>query len=583
MTHPLIVSGLISFFANLAIGVFVYARNPKNRVNRMFALFSVTISGWSVGSFLENVIPQRELALTVLRSNYLFAVWLPAIYLHFCYSFSTITPQKKKILGLAYLFSTLLSTVAYTPLLIKDLRVLQTQPYLYLISAPGPAYYIFSIFFCVSVSLVMQVFLREMRNSKGQRRVQFKYLTVANAIAIAAGLEYFSRVFGVFQSPPLDDYILVVYLFVLAFAIVKHKLMDINVVIRRSLAYSILVTLLTVGYFGLVYGIERLFQATFGYQSVWISLSAFALMAFAFQPLKIAIQRVVDWLLFRAPHEELVRRMERLEREVRRSEKLKAVSTLAAGMAHEIKNPLTSIKTFASYLPEKGQDPEFQKKFQRIVTQEVDKIDRIVRQLLNFAKPAPPQLQPVKVSKLLDETLDFLNSETIRRHVEVMRAYEASRDAPARRSPERGEAEPRDDDGDDTIQADPQQLRQVFLNLFLNSLEAMTPPPADSPEANNRSSGPTAGGGVNGHGGKLSVATAKADGRLTITISDNGPGIPKDQLNRIFDPFFTTKSQGTGLGLSIVHGIIKEHRGDIRIASDPGHGTTVNIEFPLIR
>jgi len=283
-------------------------------------------------------------------------------------------------------------------------------------------------------------------------------------------------------------------------------------------------------------------------------------MALVFQPLKVGIQRIVDRLFFHAPHEAVVRRLERLEQEVWHAEKLKAVSTLAAGMAHEIKNPLTSIKTFTSYLPQHGGDPAFQEKFQRIVTHEVDKIDQIVRRLLDFARPAVPQLGPVKVSQVLDETLELLSNEAVRRRVQIMRAY----------TPE------------DAIHADPQQLRQVFLNLFLNSLEAMTPPPARLPggPAPDGAAPPlaeAAGSGMNGRGGRLVVSTARQPDRLTVTIQDTGCGIPKEQASHLFEPFFTTKPTGSGLGLSVAHGIIKEHRGTITIDSQPGQGTRVRI------
>jgi len=535
MQHPLVISGLISLVANLLIGLFVLSRQPTNRVNVLFAIFSLTVGGWSVGSFLENIIPNTETALGVLRFNYLFGVWLPAVYIHFGYCFAPMTASKRRNLRVAYIFSGLLSLAVYSPFFIKDLQVLQSVPYRYVISNPGPLYYVFFCFFSIAVLEVLKTLLSEIKSSRGQRSIQLKYLTLANAIAIFAGFEYFSRVFGLFKSPPLDDYLLVGYLLVLAYAIVKHRLLDITVVIRKSLIYSMLVTTLTVGYFGLVYAVERSFQVAFGYHSMWVSLAAFALMALCFQPLKLGIQRVVDWLFFRAPHEEMIKRMERLEHEVRQSEKLKAISTLAAGMAHEIKNPLTTIKTFAQFLPEKSGDAEFQEKFHRLVPKEVDRIDRIVRQLLDFAKPAAPSLQPTQLSQLLDETLDFLNSEALRRRIDVERSYSSH----------------------DTIQADPQQLRQVFLNLFLNSLDAM-----------------------NGHGGKLTVSTATADSRLTVTVSDTGCGIPKDDLKRIFDPFFTTKPSGTGLGLSVVHGIIKEHRGTIHIDSREGQGTRITVAFP---
>src|SRR5262245_48817380 len=101
--EPLIISGALSFLTNLAIGWFVYSRNPKNRTNKLFALFSLMVSGWSVGSFLENVIPDRGLALTVLRFNYLFGVWLPPIYIDFVYSFTSLTKGRRLILTCGYI------------------------------------------------------------------------------------------------------------------------------------------------------------------------------------------------------------------------------------------------------------------------------------------------------------------------------------------------------------------------------------------------------------------------------------------------------------------------------------------------
>jgi signal transduction histidine kinase len=227
--------------------------------------------------------------------------------------------------------------------------------------------------------------------------------------------------------------------------------------------------------------------------------------------------------------------MERLEGELRDADKQRAISTLAAGMAHEIKNPLTSLKTFADYLDEKGADPDFQQKFRRVINQEVDRIDQIVRRLLAFAKPSRPNFEPVDISRLLDETLDLISAEALRRRIEIERVYN----------------EPI------TIQADSEQLRQVFLNIFLNSFEA-----------------------VNGSGGKLFVTTARKDENVIVSIHDTGSGIPRENLERIFDPFFTTKSAGTGLGLSIALGIIKDHHGELTFESGDSGGTTCTVVIP---
>jgi two-component system sensor histidine kinase HydH len=215
---------------------------------------------------------------------------------------------------------------------------------------------------------------------------------------------------------------------------------------------------------------------------------------------------------------------------------MKAVGTLAAGLAHEIRNPLASIKTFTDYLGTHFDDPAFRQKFQKIVGGEVERINLIVQQLLDFAKPVPPKLTLVDVGCLLDDTLELLSSELMKYRVEVERRYVF----PAPK-----------------ILGDPQQLRQVLLNLCLNSLQAM-----------------------NG-AGRLTVQTAVAGSELRITIADNGCGIAGRDLPRVFDPFFSTKPAGTGLGLAVVHSIISEHRGRVVVDSRVGEGTQVTIRFPL--
>ncbi len=349
----------------------------------------------------------------------------------------------------------------------------------------------------------------------------------------------FALKFGI-QIPllnPFGLYLVPLHVICIVYAIVQFRLFDIHIAIRRSLVYSLLVTLLTVSYFGIIYVLERFFQITFGYKSVGLSLTAFALMALVFQPLKVGVQRIVDRLFFRTPYEELVKRMERLEQETQQTEKLKAVATLAAGMAHEIKNPLSSIKTFTEYLPQKYDDPDFREKFARIVSQEVGKINDLVQRLLEFAKPPQPQKQPVRISQLIDETVELLHDRLLSKHIEVARAYTQ----------------------DDGLCVDPGQMRQVFLNILLNSIDAMDPQ------------------------GCISIATVAEDGHVDVIIADTGPGIPKKDLARVFDPFYTTKPDGTGLGLSVVHSIVQEHGGRVVLDSDIGRGTTVRIQLPLNR
>ena len=206
---------------------------------------------------------------------------------------------------------------------------------------------------------------------------------------------------------------------------------------------------------------------------------------------------------------------------------MKTVAIMASGMAHEIKNPLTPIKTFSEQLPSHLDDKEFLLKFSKIIGKEVDRIDNLVQQLLNFAKPAPPQLKQVNIHQLIEQTLELLNNDLIRHKISLNTSFENK---------------------NILIRLDPQQIKQALLNIFLNAIDAM-------PE-----------------GGLLSVNTNTQSNKLCMTITDTGNGINAEDINHIFDPFFSKKDHGTGLGLSITHEIIKNHNGKIFAESELGQG-----------
>jgi len=311
--------------------------------------------------------------------------------------------------------------------------------------------------------------------------------------------------------------------------------MDIRIVIRKGLVYSMLIAVITATYLVLVLVMEKTFQGFFGYRSIFATVFVAFLIAIFFNPVRYWLQSAIDRALFRGTPDELADQREKLLVELRRGEQMKTVGTLAAGLAHEIKNPLASIKTFTEHLNANYADEKFRNKFQRIVGGEVERINLIVQQLLDFAKPVPPKLEPLNLTGLLDDTLQFLNNEFVEHHIEVDKQYAWS----------------------GKILADRNQLRQVFLNLFINSVQAM-----------------------NGNG-KLKVKTEEKGSELVITISDNGPGISPKDAHRIFEPFYTSKTTGTGLGLAVVRSIINEHRGRVEAVSLPGQGARFNIYLPL--
>jgi len=252
--------------------------------------------------------------------------------------------------------------------------------------------------------------------------------------------------------------------------------------------------------------------------------------------------------------------IKRLEHQIRRSDRLASLGTLSAGMAHEIKNPLVSLKTFAQLLPERYQDSDFRDTFSNLIGHEIDRIDSLVNQLLRFARPAKPILKPLHAHEILEKALTLVGHRLYQKDIKLNRSWSADVD---------------------TIHGDADQLEQVFLNFFLNAMDAMKTHGELSVKTEIRSDEQWVSTLRSGNG--ESNGSRQAREALLITIRDSGEGIRAEDIPHVFDPFFTTKDYGTGLGLSVVHGIIQEHGGQIEVESELQKGTAFHISLPLVR
>ncbi len=231
------------------------------------------------------------------------------------------------------------------------------------------------------------------------------------------------------------------------------------------------------------------------------------------------------------------------QRQLYHSDKLASLGRLAAGLAHEINNPLTGVLSYSSVLQKRKEfEPEVRKDLEVIVN-ETKRCREIVKRLLDFARPQPAEKKQADLDDVIARTLAILENQFKKRRVEIE----------TRLSPDLPQ-----------IYADAAQLQQVLVNLLVNAADAL-----------------------GDQGGTVTIATAPAnvtDGAeaVTLNISDTGCGIASDDLTRIFEPFFTTKGQqGTGLGLAVVWGIVEEHGGTISVSSKPGDGTTFTVQFPV--
>jgi len=231
-----------------------------------------------------------------------------------------------------------------------------------------------------------------------------------------------------------------------------------------------------------------------------------------------------------------LREIKDLQEKVRRSERLASLGRLAAGVAHEIRNPLSSIRGFAQYFLKRFKGQEEEQSYAAVMVREVDRLNRVITELLDFARPKVPQRESHLLPEILDHTLQLLNDELKKSRIEVEKNYEANL--------------PR-------VLVDRDQLSQAFLNLLLNSVESMD------------------------EGGKIRLTVKKGNSPKTVevVIEDSGRGIPEEDLEKVFEPFFSTKRKGTGLGLAIVHQIIDSHGGEIRVKSALGKGTAFSIIF----
>jgi PAS domain S-box-containing protein len=235
-----------------------------------------------------------------------------------------------------------------------------------------------------------------------------------------------------------------------------------------------------------------------------------------------------------------------LEEQLRRSDRLAALGTLAAGLAHEIKNPLTSVMMFTRHLGRRFDDERFRQRFQSVVPRELERINEIVDGLLRLGQPSRLTLAPVHLPALLDQALDLYAPQIEARQLRVCRECAV---------------------GLPPVPGDAEHLYQAFVNLVANAVESM------------------------GREGILTVRVGWPEGpaglpalahdRLRVEVADTGSGIRAEEAASVFNPFFTTKSGGTGLGLAITHKIVEDHGGAITFRSTPGQGTVFTVLLPI--
>jgi signal transduction histidine kinase len=245
---------------------------------------------------------------------------------------------------------------------------------------------------------------------------------------------------------------------------------------------------------------------------------------------KESLQRTTTQL--NAIYQELQQNFERMKR----SERLYAIGQLSAGLAHEVRNPLASIGGAAAILRKNPGSEERREEFLEIIEKESLRLNRLLTNFLEFARPRPPQYQLAEVGPILESVIGLAAHAVGRQPIQL--STDTAPDVPA-------------------ITCDPEQIKQVLLNLTINSVQAMP------------------------DGGEILLSTRVDGSRVVIDVRDQGPGISAEHLDKIFDPFFTTKDAGTGLGLSVAHQIVSQHGGILNARNNSERGATFSLSLPI--
>lgn len=550
---------------------------------------------------------------------------------------------------------------------------------------PGPLYFIFEVMFLVSVVYGCLLLIKGLKKIRGFRRSQIRYYLFGSILGFGGGASTFLPLFGI-NIPPVGIYLVPLYGISITYAIIKYRLMDVHLIIRKSLIYFLITSFITAFFILILFLFNQFYHRIIGFKSFSLVVISAFILALIFQSLRQRMELWIDKLFYRTrinyysalreaarklisilemselldlivstpvksigikkahllllneennnyevkvaysfsgqnkkgkktiisgknglmkilkdkkdfllkeelsflnfnsdieigknqlraldasialplisrdqilgvlclgektsgeayskddlellslfvseagialKNAELLSETKRLQSQVRQAEKLASLGTLTARMAHEIKNPLVSIRTFAELLPSKFDDKEFREEFSSLALKEVERIDNLITRLLNFTRSSDYHLEVLSVEKLIEESISLLYIQISKQNIEIRKGYLPNLPL---------------------IYGDKEELKQVFSNILINSVQAIP------------------------KGGKIFISTGKKERKsqtfVKICFSDTGGGIPQENLEKIFDPFFTTKNKGSGLGLFISYKIIHEHHGDIQV------------------
>jgi len=408
-------NALVAIYA-VSLGAFVLFSDPKAEKNRLCFLLTLATSVWLSGYAVVYSLTDPSKIYFFCKMGHTAATYVTPIFYYFLLAVlkNYAQPADRYIAHGALLFAVVGSSFIH----FSDAYIQGATKYFWgHYPNGGPLMLLFAVWTVVLVFRAIYLFWKasvkarnDLRNDDYQR---FKYHAISLSIFGLAAVDYLAK-FDI-EVYPFGYVFVAAFTTLTAYAIVKHKLLDINIAIKRGFVYSILAALIAFFYFFIALISEHFFRSYFGYRSLFTAFFASLVIALIFNPLRDRLQSFIDRQFFKIDPETIIKENSQMRAALQNQDKMNAIANLAAGVAHEIKNPLTAIKTFTEYLPERVHDPEFIQKFHTVVGAEVTKIDEIVKQLLDFSKPSQPMRRKIDACALSDDLLNLLNNELMKK------------------------------------------------------------------------------------------------------------------------------------------------------------------------
>jgi signal transduction histidine kinase len=538
------IGGLANAIISIAVAFFVFIQNLKSKVHQIFFLFGIAVAGWSLSYFFWLSANDYSSALYWCQSLTIFATWIPATFLHFILVLVGKDKRNINVLVLYYLFSALLCLLTFTPYMIADLRHRINFPYW---PTAGGAYLIFCCYYSIGVIYALVVLYRHLVKANAIERRQLKFLFIGTLIGFLGGATNFPLWFDV-AIPPVGTYFIPCYMFLIAYAIVKHRFMDIRIAVASTAIFFIV--------YAVALGIPfYLYHNTHHFAALVMAVFLASVAPFIYARLRKEAKELI--LKGQLDHQQALTRV--VQEQLIESEKMAAVGYLVGGLAHQLRNRFASVVFFADFASRKVaanrgkvlEDKDCDEALAHIkkITETVYSTRDVIDGVLNYAADRETK-ESINIKKLVSASIELIDFKIEPGSVTFENAI-----------------------GDDVppVSGNFAQLQEVVFNIIDNAYYAMMEKKTAGVQP--------------GYKPRMDFSAKVQDGMVDITIVDNGMGIKDEDRRKLFTPLFSTKKKGRkghGLGLFVMKQIVeRNHGGRINLTSTYGQGVRVEIQLPV--